>query len=69
MMIPLDLWDLSLFLAVLALILFITSMLLSQNQDKANILINKKKLEKATIAVSLLFIITVILRIINSLLF
>ena len=68
MMFPLDFWDLSLFFAVMALILIITSGLLSTRSGKPNILISKKKLEKAAIAFSSLFLVTVILRIINSIL-
>ena len=65
-MLPLDFWDLSLFLAVMALILMITSNLLLPHNVNSKILINNKRLEKAAIIVSSLFLITVILRIINS---
>ena len=66
MIFPLDFLDLSLFLAVIALILIVSFGLISSHQGVTKILINKKKLERVTILFSLLFILTVILRIINS---
>ena len=68
-MFPLDFWDLSLFLAVMALVLMVTSKLLLPNNVNPTILINKKRLEKAAIVISSLFLITVILRIISSITF
>ena len=67
-MFPLDFWDLSFFLAVMALILMITLKLLLPQNVNPKILINKKRLEQAAIIISLLFLITVVLRIINSIL-
>jgi len=60
---PLGFWDISLLLAVTAIILLITSELLSPHYGKTNILINKKKLRNTAIIVSLLFLITVAVRI------
>jgi hypothetical protein len=63
MMFPLNLWDISLLLAITAIILLITSELLSSHYGKANILINKKRLRNTAITVSTLFLITVAIRI------
>ena len=41
---PLSFWDISLWLAVTAIILLITSELISPYYEKTNILINKKRL-------------------------
>lgn len=65
---PLGFWDISLFLAVTAIILLITSELLSPYYGKVNMLVNKKRLKNVAIAVSTLFIITVAIRIVNVLL-
>jgi len=65
---PLNFWDISLLLAITAIILLITSEMLSSYYGKINILINKKKLKNAAIAVSALFLITVAIRIINIIL-
>jgi len=64
---PLGFWDISLFLAITAIILLITSELTSPHYGKTNILINKKKLKNAAITISTLFLITVAIRIINTL--
>jgi len=65
---PLGLWDISLWLAVTAAILLITSEMLSPYYGKINIYINKKRLKNAALAVSTLFLITVAIRIINMVL-
>ena len=62
MMFPLNLWDASLLLATLAIILLITSELLP-HYGKVSILINKKRLRNTATAVSILFLITVAIRI------
>ena len=64
---PLGFWDVSLFLAMTAIILLITSELISPHYGKLNILVNKKRLKNAAITVSALFLITVAIRIINIL--
>jgi len=64
---PLGFWDVSLFLAMTAIILLITSELISPHYGKLNILVNKKRLKNAAVAVSALFLITVAIRIINIL--
>ena len=64
---PLGFWDISLFLAITAIILLITSELTSPHYGKTNILINKKKLKNTAITISTLFLMTVAIRIINIL--
>ncbi|MBN2604115.1 MAG: hypothetical protein JXA91_08295 [Candidatus Thermoplasmatota archaeon] len=66
MMFPLDFWDLSSFFAFMALILIVTYGLLSQNQGEAKVLINLKRLERIAIVFSLLFLATVIFRLLLS---
>ena len=65
---PLSFWDISLWLAITAIILLVTSEMLSPQYGKINIQINKKKLRNAALAVSILFLITVAIRIINIIL-
>jgi hypothetical protein len=62
---PLDFWDVSLLLAITAIILLITAELLSQYYGKINILINRKKLKSISILFSILFLGTVVIRIIS----
>ena len=63
MQFPLSIWDISLWLALTAIILFITSEMLSSRYGKINILIDKKKLKKATFAVSIIFLALIVMRI------
>jgi hypothetical protein len=65
---PLDLWDISLFLAVTSVILLITSELLSPYYGKIGIRMNKKRLQNAAVVVSILFLATVAIRIITMIL-
>ena len=60
---PLGFQDISLILAIIALILLIASELLSPNYGKVNILINKKRLRNVAITVSIFFLITVAIKI------
>ena len=60
---PLTFWDISLWLAITAIILLITSELISPYYGKTNLLINKKRLRNVAIIVSTLFLITVAIRI------
>jgi len=60
---PLSFWDISLWLAVTAIILLITSELTSPYYGKTNILINKKRLKNAALTMGVLFLITVAIRI------
>ncbi len=49
MQIPLTFWDISLWLAVTAIILLITAELISPYYGQTNLLINKKKLKNAAL--------------------
>jgi hypothetical protein len=60
---PLSFWDISLWLAVTAIILLITSELISPYYGKTNLLINKKRLRNVALTISIMFLITVAIRI------
>lgn len=60
---PLSFWDISLWLAVTAIILLITSELISPYYGKTNLLINRKRLKNAALTMAILFLITVAIRI------
>jgi uncharacterized protein involved in exopolysaccharide biosynthesis len=59
MQIPLDFWNVSLWLAVTAIILLITAQLISAYQGEATILIEKRRLRNTALATGVLFLITV----------
>ena len=63
MILPLNVLEISLLLAIIALVLIVTSELLSPHRRKANILINKKRLRNAAIAFSFFFAATIVIRI------
>ena len=63
MQFPLSFWDISLWLAVTAIILLVTSELISPRYGKTNIQIEKKKLRNIALTISTLFLITVAIRI------
>jgi hypothetical protein len=65
---PLDFWSISLWLAVTAIILLITSELLSPYYGKVNIRISRKKLKNVALFTSILFLITVAVRIMSAML-
>lgn len=65
MIFPLNFWDISLLLAISAIILIVASEMLSSYYGKVNILINKKKLRNIAITVSILFLITLAIIIIS----
>jgi hypothetical protein len=65
---PLGLWDISLWLAITAVILLITSEMLSPRYGKINIRIDRKRLRTAALAVSILFLTTVAIRVIDIIL-
>jgi len=65
---PLDFWDISLLLAITAIILLVTSEFLSPYYGKSNIKINKKRLKNAAITTAVLFLATVGIRIITIIL-
>jgi hypothetical protein len=62
---PLNFWDISLWLAVTAIILLVTSELISPHYGRTNLLINKKRLRNISLTVSTLFLATVVIRIIS----
>jgi predicted nucleic acid-binding Zn ribbon protein len=62
---PLSLWDISSLLAFTAIILLITSELASSHYGKTSLLINKKRLRNAAIIFSILFLITVAIRMVT----
>lgn len=62
---PLGFWDISLLLATTAIILLITSELLSPYYGKVNILVNKKRLKNTAMFASTLFLATVAIRILG----
>jgi hypothetical protein len=63
MQFPLSFWDISLWLAITAIILLITSELISPYYGKNKVVINKQKLRNAALIVGVSFIITVIISI------
>lgn len=63
MQVPLSFWDFSLWLAVTAIILLVTSELISSYYGKTNLLVERKKLRNVAFTISILFLITVIIRI------
>lgn len=64
-MFPLGLWDISLLTAITAIILLITSELLSPHYGRVNIKIDKKRLKNTAITFSIIFLSTVVIRIIS----
>ena len=60
---PLTFWDISLWLAVTAIILLTTSELISPYHGRTNLIVNKKRLRQAAITVGLLFLATVAIRV------
>ncbi len=65
MQFPLTFWDVSLWLAITAIILLITSEMLSSYYGKINIRVDKKRLNSVAIVVSIAFVVTVALRVLN----
>jgi hypothetical protein len=57
-MFPLTFWDLSLLFAVIAIILMVSSEMLSSHYGKVNILVDKKRLRAAAVAVTVTFLVT-----------
>lgn len=60
---PLSFWDLSLWLAVTAIILLVTSELLSPYYGRTSIIINKKRLRTVALFLGILFMLTVVIRV------
>jgi hypothetical protein len=65
---PLVFSDVSLLLAVTAIILLITSELLSPSYGNTNIYVNNERLKTAAVVVSILFLITLAIKIIEIIL-
>jgi hypothetical protein len=63
MQIPLDFWNLSLWLAVTGITLLITAQLASAYDGKASILVDQKKLRTTALVIGILFLATVAIRI------
>jgi hypothetical protein len=67
MMLPLNFGDISILLALTGLILLVASGLFSAQNCKVSILINKNKLKKVAITISILFLSTVAIQLITLL--
>ena len=67
MMFPLDLGDICVLVAVIAIILLVSSEMLSSYYGNVNIMIDKKKLKNATISVLITLLITLAVRVITIL--
>jgi len=65
MQFPLNFWDISLWLAVTAIILLVTAELIPPQYEKTSF-IDQKKLEKAALALGILFLITIALVMLNQ---
>jgi len=63
MQFPLTFWDISLWLAVTAIILLATSELISPHYGQTSLIIEKRRLRQAALILGILFMITVIVRI------
>lgn len=63
MQIPLDIWNASLWLAVISIILLITAQLDSVHDGNATVLIDQRKLKNTAIVMGMLFLLTAALRI------
>lgn len=61
---PLGFDDFTLWLAITSIVLLITSELLSPYYGKIHVRVNKKKLRNVALATSLLFLVTVIIRVV-----
>lgn len=68
MIFPLGIWDASLLLAATAIVLLVTSEFLSPYYGKVNLKIDKVRLRKSALAASILFLTTVVIKIISVLL-
>jgi hypothetical protein len=60
---PLGFWDLSLWTAIIAIILLVTSELLSPYYGRTGLLIDKKRLRMVALIVALIFLASVVYRI------
>ena len=65
MMFPLDYWDISILIAVITIILLVSSEIVSSYSGKVRILVDKRKLRIVATALTTVFLIIVAMRIIN----
>jgi hypothetical protein len=63
--IPFGFWDISLWLAVVSIILLATAELISPYYGHLNLLIDRRRLRRVALVMGMLFLVTVALRIIN----
>ena len=63
MQFPLSFWDVSLWLAVTAIILLATAELISPRYRRTSLVIEKKRLTQAALTLGILFLITVVIRV------
>lgn len=63
MLFPLTFWDVSLWLAVTAIILLATSELISPRYGKTSLIIEKRRLRQAALLLGILFMLTTVIRI------
>ncbi len=63
MQVPLDFWNVSLWLAVTSIILLITAQLVSAYDGPSTLLIDSRKLKAAALTMGILFLATVAIRI------
>jgi len=68
MIFPLSLSDMNILLGVVALLLLVTSTLVSSYHGKVKILINKKRLSEVAAVVAVLFLVTVAVKIMDVIL-
>jgi len=69
MLFPLTFWDISLWLAVTAIILLATSELISPHYGRTSLIIEKRRLRQAALLLGTLFTITVLIRIYEIIIF
>ena len=67
MLFPLTFWDISLWLAVTAIILLATSELISPYYGQTSVIIEKRRLRQVALLLGVLFLFTVLIRIYSML--
>lgn len=60
---PLNFWDISIWLAVTAVLMLVVSEMLSPRYGKVNIQLDRKRLYRVALAVTVLFLLTVAMKI------
>ena len=66
MQIPISLWDISLLLAFIVVILLITVEVLIPFYGQTKLMVNQKRLRKITLAIGVAFLISVVITIISN---